>query len=77
MGTYSLAPNIDLAVTLDGNQLWTQLTGQGKIQIYPQSPTFFFLKVVDAQLEFSKDNSGKASQVTLHQNGRDVVAKRK
>jgi CubicO group peptidase (beta-lactamase class C family) len=77
VGTYSLAPNVDLTVTLDGQHLWTQLTGQRKIQIYPQSPTFFFLKVVDAQLEFAKDNSGKATQVTLHQNGRDVVAKRK
>jgi CubicO group peptidase (beta-lactamase class C family) len=77
VGTYSLAPGIDLAVTLQGNQLWTQLTGQGKIQIYPESPTFFFLKVVDAQLEFAKDSAGQATQVTLHQNGRDVVAKKK
>jgi len=77
VGTYSLAPGVDLAVTLEGNQLWTQLTGQGKIQIYPESPTFFFLKVVDAQLEFAKDSSGKATQVTLHQNGQDVVAKKK
>jgi CubicO group peptidase (beta-lactamase class C family) len=77
VGTYSLTPGVDLAVTLAGDQLWTQLTGQGKIQIYPESPTFFFLTVVDAQLEFRKDGSGQATQVTLHQNGRDVVAKKK
>jgi CubicO group peptidase (beta-lactamase class C family) len=77
VGTYSLAPGVDLTVTLEGNQLWTQLTGQEKIQMYAQSPTFFFLKVVDAQLEFAKNGSDKATQVTLHQNGRDVVAKKK
>jgi CubicO group peptidase (beta-lactamase class C family) len=77
VGTYSLAPGVDLAVTLEGNQVWTQLTGQGKLQIFAESPMLFFLKVVDAQLEFAKDASGKVAQVTLHQNGRDMVAKRK
>jgi len=77
VGVYSLAPGVDLAVTLEGSQLATQLTGQPKFEIYPESPTFFFLKVVDAQLEFGKDSSGKATQVTLHQNGHDTVAKKK
>jgi CubicO group peptidase (beta-lactamase class C family) len=37
----------------------------------------FFLKVVDAQIEFPKDDAqGKPSQLTLHQNGRDIMAKR-
>jgi hypothetical protein len=37
----------------------------------------FFLKAVDAQIEFPKDDAqGKASQLTLHQNGRDITAKR-
>ena len=77
VGVYSLAPGVDLAVTLEGSQLSTQLTGQPKFEIYPEGPTFFFLKVVDAQLEFAKDGAGKATQVTLHQNGHDVVAKKK
>ncbi len=77
VGNYVLSPGVDLAITQEGNRLWTQLTGQGKIEIYPESPTFFFLKVVDAQLEFVKDGGGQAIQVTLHQNGRDMVAKKK
>ncbi|MGH9664461.1 MAG: serine hydrolase, partial [Bryobacteraceae bacterium] len=36
----------------------------------------FFLKVVDAQLTFAVDQKGAATQVTLHQNGSDMVAKR-
>ena len=77
VGTYALAPGADLAITLEGNQLWTQLTSQPKFPIFAESPTSFFLKVVDAQLEFAKDGSGKATQVTLHQNGQNTVAKRK
>jgi hypothetical protein len=53
------------------------LTSERKDITPPKSPTFFFLKVVEAQLEFAKDGSGKTIQVTLHQNGRDMVAKKK
>ncbi len=75
VGTYELAPGINLMITLDGNQLMTQLTGQGKIPIFAQSETTFFLKVVDAQLEFGKDENG--AYVILHQGGRDQKAVKK
>jgi CubicO group peptidase (beta-lactamase class C family) len=66
-----------MVVALDGNQLTAKLDGQPAFPIFPQSETMFFLKVVDAQIEFPKDGgSGKASQLTLHQNGRDMVAQR-
>ncbi len=77
VGTYELAPTVDLKIMLEGDHLETQLTGQPKFPIFAETPTLFFLKVVDAQLEFGKDGSGKISQVTLHQNGRDVVCKKK
>ena len=77
VGTYSLAPNVDLKVTLEGDHLMTQLTGQPPVAVFPESETVFFLKVVDAQLEFGKDAAGTVTQVTLHQNGRDLVARRK
>ncbi len=77
VGTYQLAPNVNLDIMLEGDHLETQLTGQPKFPIFAQTPTLFFLKVVDAQLEFGKDASGKVTQVTLHQNGRDIVCKKK
>jgi hypothetical protein len=53
------------------------LGNQNAVAIFPESETVFFLKVVDAQLEFPKDDgSGKASGLTLHQNGREITAKR-
>jgi len=76
IGTYSLAPSVELSVFVEDGKLLTQLTGQGKLPLFAESPTLLFLKVVDAQLEFANDASGKANQVTLHQGGRDQVAKR-
>ena len=62
-----------MTITLEGDRLMAQLTGQGKLPIFPQSETLFFLKVVDAQLEFAADGSS----VVLHQNGRDQKANRR
>ncbi|HWI19631.1 MAG TPA: serine hydrolase [Vicinamibacterales bacterium] len=73
VGAYQLAPAAIMTITLEGEQLMAQLTGQGKLQIFPSSETMFFLKVVDAQLEFAADGSS----LVLHQNGRAQKAARK
>ena len=74
VGRYEITPQFILAVTLEDGKLMTQATGQGKLQVYPESETKFFLKVVDAQLTFARDGAGKVTHVTLHQNGRDQKA---
>jgi hypothetical protein len=74
VGTYQLAPKVEMKITLDGGQLFTQLSGQGKLALFPTSETLFFLKVVDAQVEFGKDEKGPYA--VLHQGGRDTKAPR-
>jgi len=75
-GKFALAPSAVMSVTREGNQIFTQLTGQGKIEVYPESPTKFFVRVIDAQISFRFDADGKATGITLHQNGRDMPAER-
>ena len=76
VGQYRLAPNFILTITREGDGLFAQATGQPKFQIFPDSEREFFLKVVDAQLTFETDSSGRATSLTLHQNGADIPAKR-
>jgi CubicO group peptidase (beta-lactamase class C family) len=76
VGRYSLTPEVNVDITLEGNQLQTQLTGQPKFPLFGESPTSFFLKVVEAEVKFEKDASGKVIQLTIHQGGRDTVAKK-
>jgi CubicO group peptidase (beta-lactamase class C family) len=77
LGVYEYQPGLNLTITRDGDHLVAQLTGQPQLRIYPESPTKFFWKEVDAQIEFAKDSSGKVTGATLHQGGRDVVLHRK
>jgi CubicO group peptidase (beta-lactamase class C family) len=73
VGAYQMASGSNMLVTLDGTQLYSKLGNQNSVPIFPESPTSFFLKVVDAQLEFSRtDNQGRPSQLVLHQNGHDT-----
>ncbi len=76
LGSYQLAPNAIITISRDGDQMFVQLTGQPKFQLFPEGERRFFLKVVDAQLTFNTDAQGKAMEAILHQNGRDQTAKR-
>ena len=76
VGDYELGPNFILTVTRENNKLITQATGQGKIEIFAESETKFFVKVMDAQLEFVKDPSGKVEKLILTQGGRKMDAKK-
>jgi serine-type D-Ala-D-Ala carboxypeptidase/endopeptidase len=76
VGQYQLGPNAIMTMSRDGNAFYSQLTGQPKLEVFAESERKFFLKVVDAQLTFDLDAQGTATQVTLHQNGNDIVAKR-
>ncbi len=76
VGDYQLAPNFIMTVTKEGDQLMLQPTGQGKSEIFPESETKFFSKIVNAQIVFNKNDKGVVEQLTLYQNGREVPGKK-
>jgi CubicO group peptidase (beta-lactamase class C family) len=76
VGEYQLAPTFKLTVTREGNNLFVQATEQPKFQVFAESLTDFFYKVVDAQITFVKDDKGQVTQLILHQNGQNLPAKK-
>jgi CubicO group peptidase (beta-lactamase class C family) len=76
-GSYELQPGFDLAITLEDGRLMSQATGQGKAELFAEAETKFFLKIVDAQIEFFKDAQGAVTHLVLHQGGRDIRGTRK
>jgi CubicO group peptidase (beta-lactamase class C family) len=76
VGRYELVPGFVLEVTRDGDRLFTQATNQAKVEVFPSSETGFFLKVVDARLEFELEGEGPAVAVTLFQAGQEVRGER-
>ena len=74
VGEYELAPSIIIKITKEDNGIFVQLTGQDKFEIFPLSETEYFYKVVNAKITFEKDDKGKITSLTLHQNGQDIPA---
>ena len=77
VGTYELTPEFSIVITLEDDQLMSQATHQPKIPLYAESPTKFFPKVVDAEIEFSKDAQGNVNSLTLYQGGREMKGTKK
>jgi CubicO group peptidase (beta-lactamase class C family) len=69
VGVYQFTPRASMTITLNGGQLISQMSGQGKVPLFPESETMFFAKVVDAAVEFGNDDKGP--YLILHQSGRD------
>ncbi len=64
-----------MTVALDGEKLTTQLAGQPAFELFAESPTKFFLKVVEATLEFAPGDA-PAPSATLRQGGQTLEFKR-
>jgi D-alanyl-D-alanine-carboxypeptidase/D-alanyl-D-alanine-endopeptidase len=74
VGQYGIAqaPGVNLTITREGTQLFAQISGQPRAEIFARSATEFFYTIVDAQITFERDAQGKATALVLHQMGRDL-----
>jgi serine-type D-Ala-D-Ala carboxypeptidase/endopeptidase len=76
VGSYELAPQFQIVVTREGDGLFAQPTGQGKVRLWPHTELEFFLREVDAQITFVRDADGRTLSLVLHQGGRDVPGRK-
>jgi CubicO group peptidase (beta-lactamase class C family) len=77
VGTYQLTPTLNNVISLKDGHLVTKLGNQPELELFPESETKFFLKVVDAQVEFFRDPSTHAvTHLTMYQNGNTHDAKK-
>src|SRR5690349_2276950 len=75
VGEYELGPNFVLRVFREGEKFLTQATGQGVVEIFPESQTVFHPRAFAATLTFVIDADGKVT-LRAEQNGRVTLAKR-
>jgi secernin len=67
VGTYTLTANRTCTITKEGDDIHIQVSGQPKLEMFPESETKFFLKVVDAQIEFVVDKTGAVTHFLQYQ----------
>jgi CubicO group peptidase (beta-lactamase class C family) len=76
VSVYEVAPTFSITITRDGEHLFGEPTGRRKVELFAESEKNFFLKDVDAQVEFQIDAEGKVTGLILHQGGSDMPAKK-
>ena len=76
VGVYEIAPTFSITVTYENDGLSIQATGQPKVNIYPESETKFYLKVVNAQIEFMRNAANQVEKLILFQNGAQMEGKK-
>lgn len=75
-GRYELVPGFWIDVTREDDRLFAQATGQPRFELFPESETRFFFKVVEATIEFHGAEDGQADSLTLFQGGREMPGAR-
>lgn len=75
-GNYAFkeAPQVKVMVSSENGQLYVQLTGQPKVEVYASSELELFYTVVAAKIKFTKDDKGIVTRLTLLQGGREIEA---
>ncbi len=75
-GRYLLIGAGFFEVTHEAGRLYAQLTNQPRFRLYPEDDDTFRYRVVEATIDFERDESGQVVRLVLHQNGRDHICPR-
>jgi hypothetical protein len=76
IGEYEFAPNVTLTISREGDKLFARTPRQVKFEIFPLSETRYFYKTVDAEISFTRDETGKVNELIWHEQEGDETAKR-
>lgn len=78
VGDYPSPIGLTMSIRRHNDALMAQLTGQPALRIFPESPTLFFYREVEAEIEFEVDADTKsAGALTLFQNGQKLRFERR
>lgn len=75
-GRYELNPSFIFTVRDRDGHLMVGITNQPTQEVFPDSPTRWSYRGVDATLEFKLPKTGRARRLVLHQNGMEQTARR-
>ncbi len=74
-GSYNSAHGV-VTIGLEGSHLTMQIAGQPVFPLFAESPSKFFLKTADVEIEFKKNPAGKVSRADISQDGETLKAPR-
>ena len=75
-GVYEINPTFKIIIIAKGKDLFVQATAQPQFSIYAEAPDKFFLKVVEAKIQFKRGANNRIEKLVLYQNGAGLEGKK-
>lgn len=75
LGKYQLTPDLVLTISREGKKLYSQATGQSRIEAFAETSSKFVFKDIQATMEFVKDEDGVVKELIFIQ-GDTIHAKK-
>jgi CubicO group peptidase (beta-lactamase class C family) len=72
VGEYERSSGRNFVITARNGHLLVDFPGRPTTELFPESPTVFFPKVIDAIFTFVRDSTGRVTHLVLRQLGEDV-----
>lgn len=76
VGEYERQPGRNFKVFLENNRLYLAYLGRPTIELLPEAADKFFVKIIDIQFGFVKDEKGQVTHLVLHQEGENIPVKK-
>ncbi len=67
VGEYERQPSRNFKVFIENDRLFLAYLGRPTIELFPESETRFFVKIIDIQFSFVRDEKGQVTHLILHQ----------
>src|SRR5258708_4724747 len=71
-----IRPNTVVTVSREGEHFFVKQSRQQATEIFPESPTSFFMRGLAVKISFEMGTDGKATGLVIHQSGSDGRAVR-
>ena len=76
IGVYEIVPQFKISISVENGQLIAQATGQPKFKLFAQNEKYFFVKAVEAEIEFIVNDKNEVEKLVLYQGGKTMPAKK-
>lgn len=75
-GIYEITPMFKITISQEEGSLKLQATSQPKLLLYAEAIDKFYLKVIEAKIEFARNANQEVESLTLFQNGQQLIGKK-
>lgn len=76
IGIYEIVPQFKIEIMVENGQLIAQATGQPKFRLFAQNEKYFFVKAVEAEVEFLLNDKNEVEKLVLYQGGKTLPGKK-